>query len=143
MRIVMTSLVVLTLMACNKPAETTADANAVDANAMADANAVATPAAFQINETSWEWTDKDGKAMQQSTDASGNYVVSSGAEHIDHGTVAMVDGKVCFTSAMDKKGPECWTVAETAVGETLDSTSDKGEKLAVKRVAYVAAPPMK
>lgn len=143
MRIVMTSLVVLTLMACNKPAETTADANAVDANAMADANAVATPAAFQINETSWEWTDKDGKAMQQSTDASGNFVVSSGTEHVDHGTAAMIDGKVCFTSAMDKEGPECWTVAETAVGETLNSTSDKGEKLAVKRVAYVAAPPMK
>lgn len=143
MRIVMTSLAVLALMACSKPAETTADANTSDANAMADANAVATPAAFQLNETSWEFTNQDGKAIQQSIDASGNYVQSSGAEHVDHGTSAMIDGKACFTSAMTKEGQVCWTTAETAVGATLDSTSDKGEKLAVKRVAYVAVPPMK
>ena len=51
MRIVMTSLAVLALMACNKPAETTtenvAEENmAMDANAM-DANAMATPAASE------------------------------------------------------------------------------------------------
>ena len=147
MRIVMTSLAVLALMACNKPAETTNDMNAADANAAMDsnatmdANAMATPAAFQLNETSWEYS-QDGKPRQESIDANGNYVITSGKEHIDHGTVAMVDGKACFTSAMDKKGPICWTVAETAIEATLDTTSDKGEKLMVKRVAYVPAPPM-
>ncbi|MBA3667333.1 MAG: hypothetical protein H0W65_06390 [Sphingomonas sp.] len=143
MRIVMTSLAVLALVACNKPAKT-ADSNmadnnmAMDGNAM-DANAMAMPAAFQINETTWEFTE-DGKPMTETVDASGNYVAWSGDKHIDHGTAAMVDGKVCFTSAMDKMGPECWTTTETAVGATLNTTSDKGKKLAVKRVAYMAVP---
>lgn len=142
MRIVMTSLAVLALVACNKPADTTenvAEENmAMDANAM-DANAVATPAAFQLNETTWEFTD-DGKAMTESIDASGNYVTWSGAEHIDHGTSAMKDDKACFTSAMDKEGEVCWTTQAVEIGQSMDTTSDKGKKLTVKRVAYVAVP---
>ncbi|HEU4499796.1 MAG TPA: hypothetical protein VFR60_10700, partial [Sphingomicrobium sp.] len=67
MRIVITSLAVLALVACSQPAETTNDANAEDANMAMDANATAdanmvTPAAFQINETTWEFT-LDGKAQ--------------------------------------------------------------------------------
>ena len=142
MRIVMTSLVVLALVACNKPADTTenvAEENmAMDANAM-DANAVATPAAFQLNETTWEFTD-DGKPMTETIDASGNYVAWSGSEHIDHGTAVVKDGKACFTSAMDKEGEVCWTAAETAIGASMDTTSDKGKKLTVKRVEYMAVP---
>lgn len=143
MRIVMTSLAVLALMACQKPAEPANDMNAVEENVAADENAMdanmATPAGFQINETSWEFT-REGKATTESIDANGNYVAWSGEEHIDHGTVAMKDGKACFDSAMDKEGPECWTTAETAIGQTFETTSDKGEKLTVKRIAYVAAP---
>jgi len=142
MRIVMTSLAVLALVACNKPADTTenvAEENmAMDANAM-DANAVATPAAFQLNETTWEFTD-DGKAMTESIDASGNFVAWSGKEHIDHGTSVMKDGKACFTSAMDKEGEICWTTQPVEIGQSMDTTSDKGKKLTVKRVAYVAVP---
>ena len=143
MRIVMTSLAVLALVACNKPAETTteniAEENmAMDANAM-DANAVATPAAFQINETTWEFTRK-GKATTETIDASGNYVAWSGDEHVDHGTAVMKDGKACFTSAMDQEGEVCWTTADTAIGSSMDTTSDKGEKLTVKRVEYMAVP---
>ena len=143
MRIVMTSLAVLALMACNKPAETTtenvAEENmAMDANAM-DANAMATPAGFQINETTWEFT-REGKATTESIDASGNYVAWSGAEHIDHGTSVMKDGKACFTSAMDKEGEVCWTTQPTEIGQSMETTSDKGEKLTVKRVAFVAVP---
>jgi hypothetical protein len=143
MRIVMTSLAVLALMACQKPAEPANDMNAVEENVAADENVVdanmVTPAGFQINETSWEFT-RDGKATTESIDANGNYVAWSGEEHIDHGTVAMKDGKACFDSAMDQEGPECWTTAETAIGQTFETTSDKGEKLTVKRIAYVAAP---
>ncbi len=142
MRIVMTSLAVLALVACNKPADTTenvAEENmAMDANAMG-ANAVATPAAFQLNETTWEFTD-DGKAMTESIDASGNYVTWSGAEHINHGTSVMKDDKACFTSAMDKEGEVCWTTQAVEIGQSMDTTSDKGKKLTVKRVAYVAVP---
>ena len=139
MRIVMTSLAVLALVACSKPAETTNEANVADAN-VAIPDEVA-PAAFQLNETSWEFT-RDGKAQSESIDASGNYVVNAGAEHIDHGTSAMKDGKACFTSAMTDEGEVCWTVQPTEIGQSFEAVSDKGEKLTVKRVAYVPAPAM-
>jgi len=45
--------------------------------------------------------------MQESVDANGNYIITSGAEHIDHRTAVMKDGKACFTSAMTKEGEEC------------------------------------
>ena len=132
MRIVMTSLAVLALVACGRPADTANDANAADAN-------MVVPAAFEIKETSWEFTD-DGKATTESIDATGNYVAWSGTEHIDHGTAVMKDDKACFTSAMDKEGEICWTTAQTEVGQTFETTSDKGKKLTVKRIAFVAVP---
>jgi hypothetical protein len=137
MRIVMTSLAVLALVACSKPAETTTETNVADANAAA-AN-MAIPAAFQLNETTWEFT-QDGKAQTESIDASGNYVAWSGAEHIDHGISVMKDGKACFTSAMNQEGETCWTTQPVEIGQSMETTSDKGEKLTVKRVAYMAAP---
>jgi hypothetical protein len=139
----MTSLAVLALLACNKPAEpaanNAADANlAMEANATMDANMV-TPAGFQLNETSWEFT-MDGKAQTETIDASGNYVAWAGTEHIDHGTAVMKDDKACFDSAMDKEGETCWTTSPTEVGQSFEATSDKGEKLTVKRIAYTAVP---
>lgn len=110
------------------------DVNVADANA-ADANMSGTALA-SLNETTWEYTE-EGKPMQLSVDASGNYITNSGTEHIDHGTAAMKDGKVCFTSAMNKDGEMCWTDPMVAVGASAESTSDSGEKLTVKRVAYV------
>ena len=143
MRIVMTSLAVLALMACNKPAEPADDMNAADANVAMDANAadanMATPAAFSINETSWEFT-QDGKAQTETIDASGNYVAWAGTEHIDHGTAVMKDGKACFTSAMTKEGEVCWSDPKVEVGQSGETTSDKGEKLTVRRVAFMAVP---
>ena len=143
MRIVMTSLAMLALVACNKPAETTNDVNAADANVAMETNAedanVATPAGFQINETSWEFT-RDGQPQTETIDASGNYVQWSGDKHVDHGTAVMKDGKACFTSAMDKEGEVCWTTAPTEVGQSMETTSDKGEKLTVTRIAFVAVP---
>jgi hypothetical protein len=143
MRIVMTSLAVLALVAC-KPAGTANDMNAVAENAAMDenamgANAMVAPAAFQIDETSWTYTDKDGQAIQESIDATGNYIANSGAKHVDHGTAVMKDDKACFTSAMTKEGEVCWTTQPTEVGQSFDTMSDKGEKLTVTRVAYVAA----
>ena len=138
MRIVMTSLAVLALMACNKPAETTTE-NVAEENMAMDANAMATPAGFQINETTWEFT-REGKATTESIDASGNYVAWAGAEHVDHGTSVMKDGKACFTSAMDKEGEVCWTTSPTEIGQSFDTTSDKGEKLTVRRIAFMPVP---
>lgn len=144
MRIVMTSLAVLALVACGKPAETTNDMNAADANMTMDANAtadanMATPAGFQINETTWEFT-REGEAQIESIDANGNYVAWSGDKHLDHGTAVVKDDKVCFTSAMDQEGEVCWTTSPTEVGQSFETTSDKGEKLTVKRVAFMAVP---
>lgn len=114
------------------------DMNAEEANAM-DANAMATPAAFEIKGTSWEFT-RDGKMENETIDADGNYVAWSGDKHVDHGTAVMKDGKACFTSAMDKEGEVCWTTAPTEVGQSFDTTSDKGEKLTVKRIAFLEVP---
>ena len=142
MRALFMAVAVAALAGCNQqeaaaPAE---DANvAMDANATADANAADANASgtalASINETSWEFT-RDGKPMVESIDAKGNYIVNSGTEHIDHGTVVMKDGKACFTSAMTKEPEECWTDPKIAVGATGETTSDKGEKLTLKRVAY-------
>ncbi|WP_310468822.1 hypothetical protein [Sphingomonas sp.] len=141
----MRSLILLAAVAaiagCSQQPAAEPDANAAaDANVAADANAVDANAAgtalAQINETTWEFTE-DGKPMQESIDAKGNYIVNSGKEHIDHGTVVMKDGKACFTSAMTKEGEDCWSDPKLAVGESGETTSDKGEKLAIKRTAYV------
>ena len=111
------------------------EANAADAN-VADANVAGTELA-SINETTWEFTDpKTKKAVRESVDATGNYVAMAGTEHFDHGTAVLKDGKACFDSAMDKEGPTCWTDPKVAEGQSGETTSDKGEKLTVKRVAY-------
>ena len=112
------------------------DLAATDTN-MPDANMAAPAALASINETSWEFTDaKSKKPIQESVDAAGKYIAVSGKEHIDHGTAVMKDGKACFTSAMEKEGEVCWTDPMLAVGASGEATSDKGEKLTVKRVAY-------
>lgn len=145
MRIVMTSLAVLALVACGRPAETTNDMNmamdanmSMDANMAMDSNAM-TPAAFQLNETTWEFT-REGKTQTETIDAGGNYVAWSGDEHIDHGTAVMKEDKACFTSAMDKEGEVCWTTSPVEIGQSMETLSDKGETLTVKRVAFMAVP---
>ena len=126
------------LAACSKEAPPPSeDANlAADANMTIENDVVATPAAFSINETSWEYVEK-GKPIQESVDASGNYISTSGTEHVDHGKAVMKDGKACFTSAMTKEGEVCWTDPKLEVGASGETVSDKGEKLPIKRIAYV------
>ena len=127
----------LVLAACEKPAETSVAATNNVAEA-ANTAAAAPVALASINETTWEFTDPEtGKAIQESVDATGNYIANAGAEHFDHGTAVMKDGKACFTSAMNKDGEICWTDPMLAEGQSGETTSDKGEKLIVKRVAYV------
>ena len=127
---------VAALSACQQKAAEPAN----DVNVAADAAApAATPAAFTINETSWEYIDpKTKKAVQESIDAGGNYITTAGAEHFDHGTAIDKDGKACFTSAMNKDGEMCWTDPKIEPGASGETVNDKGEKLAIKRIAYVA-----
>ena len=140
MRKIMLIAAVAALSACQqKAAEPANDANVAAAEAPA-----ATPAAFSINETSWEFIDPQAKKLvQESIDADGNYVTWAGAEHVDHGTAVDRDGKACFTSAMNKDGEMCWTDPKIEVDASGETVNDKGEKLAIKRIAYVVAPPMK
>ena len=135
MRKLMMIAAVVALSACNKN-EATAPAN--DANVAAIEAPAVTPAAMSLNETTWTFTDKDGKKIEESIDASGNYISTVGAAHEDHGTMVMKDAKACFTSAMTKDGEMCWTMVDTAIGATTETVSDKGDKLMVTRVAYVA-----
>src|SRR5215218_4115114 len=140
MRLTICLTAAVALCACSKAAETPAADNVVEANMAAPA---ATPAAMQINETSWTYTDKDGTKVEESVDASGKYVSTSTAgKHVDHGKAWVQDDKVCFDSAMDKEGESCWTAKQTEIGQSTEVTSDKGEKLTVTRIAYVPPPPM-
>jgi len=96
----------------------------------------AEPATPGINQTSWTYT-LNGTKMRESIDADGNYITQDLAgKHIDHGTAVMKDDKVCFTSAMNDKGEECWMSKHVKVGQSAVATSDKGEKLKVTKVKY-------
>ena len=99
--------------------------------------AIAKPAAFQLNETTWTYVDHGVKA-RESIDANGNYIENAvSGKHIDHGTAVMKGGKACFTSAMTKDGEMCWTTKPVKIGQSMVTTNDKGEKLKVTRVKYV------
>jgi hypothetical protein len=98
----------------------------------------AAPAAFQLNETTWTFTDNKGVKVQESIDGKGNFIAQSvEGKHLDHGISVMKNGKACFTSAMTKEGEMCWTTQAVAIGQSMVTTSDKGEKLTVTRTAYV------
>ena len=108
-------------------------------SAQAHPEAAAAHAPFQLNETTWTYVDK-GTKVQESIDASGNYIEHSVAgKHLDHGTAVMKGGKACFTSAMTKEGEVCWTTPHSAVkiGNSFVATSDKGRKVKVTRLKYV------
>jgi hypothetical protein len=101
------------------------------------ASAAPAKSKFQLTHTTWTYTDKGGAKVQESIDADGNYIANEvSGKHLDHGTAVMKSGKACFTSAMNKKGPTCWTTRSVKVGEAMKTVSNKGEKLTVTRVDY-------
>jgi hypothetical protein len=109
----------------------------VAGSAPADAKTAAKPAAFQLNETTWTYVDH-GKKVRESIDADGNYIENAvSGKHVDHGTAVMKADKACFTSAMTKQGERCWTTKPVKIGHSMVTTSDKGQKLKVTRVAYM------
>lgn len=107
------------------------------ASGQADAKKATKTATFQLNQTSWTYTDKKEGKVKESIDPDGNYITQTvGGKHVDHGTAVMKDKKACFTSAMTKDGEICWTTTPVAVGHSMKTVSDKGEKLTVHRIAY-------
>lgn len=122
---------IATLSACGSPEPEQTEAPVAEAE---------TPAIAPLFETSWTFT-RDDKAYRESIDADGAYIANlvtdSGEEHFDHGTYEMVDGKHCFTSAMNDDGQICWTAPDTiAVGETAVATSVAGDELSITRQEY-------
>ena len=102
-----------------------------------DTDAAPKPAAFQLNETTWTFTDDKLGKVEESIDADGNYISqTAGGKHLDHGVAAMKDDKACFTSAMTKEGEICWTTGPVEIGGSMVTTSDTGRKLKVTRVKY-------
>ena len=94
-------------------------------------------APFQLNKTTWTYTYK-GKYVRESVDADGNFISQNRAgKQVDNGTSVMKDGKACFTSSVTKDGEVCWTTKSVAIGHSMVTHSDKGEKLKVTRVKYV------
>src|SRR6478672_3012473 len=102
----------------------------------ASTSAGAKSATFQLKETTWTFVDKDGTKVKESIDADGNFIANSadGKKHLDHGTSVMKGSKACFTSAMDKEGEVCWTTKPVKIGQSMETTNDKGRKLKVTRV---------
>ena len=88
--------------------------------------------AFEIKNTSWTFVDPEKKVKARESVEN-----ALSGKHLDHGTAVMKDGKACFTSAMNSDGEMCWTTRPVKIGHSMVTTNDKGEKLQVKRVAYV------
>jgi hypothetical protein len=104
---------------------------------VASSHAAVAKTAFQLNKTTWTFTDKNGTQVKESIDADGKFIAQSTAgKHLDHGTSVMKADKACFTSLMTKDGEVCWTTSPVKVGQSMDTVSDKGEKLKVTRVDY-------
>jgi len=102
----------------------------------ASSTQVVAKSTFQINSTSWKFIQK-GQSLRMSVDANGNYIENTATgKHKDHGTVVMKGDKVCFTSAMNSEGEDCWTTRPVSVGHSMMTKSDKGEKLTVTRIKY-------
>jgi hypothetical protein len=94
-------------------------------------------AAFQLNETTWTFTDPKAGKLKESIDAHGNYITETiGGKHFDHGAAVMKDAKACFTSAMSKDGEICWTTGPVKIGHSMVTHSSKGQKLTVTRLKY-------
>ena len=96
------------------------------------------PAALQHQQHDLGLRDKkEGKLGIRSTPTAITSRNTVGGKHIDHGTAVMKDGKACFTSAMTKDGEGAGRPRPGQIGHSMVTTSDKGEKLRVTRVAYV------
>jgi hypothetical protein len=104
----------------------------------------ASPSKFKLNGITWVFVEEHGAKVRETVDHDGNYVARTFVgKELDHGTAVMKGSKVCFTSEVDNSGEVCWTTRPLNIGQSMVSTSDKGEKLKVTRVKYVAMKPRK
>lgn len=69
-----------------------------------------------------------------SIDADGNWTSVDEEGNPTEGTSAIVDGKICFTSAAEEEA-ECWTNEAPGEDGSFSSTSDAGETVTVTPAA--------
>jgi hypothetical protein len=126
------------LVGCHKAenkSEQSAENEALNSGA---ATAAATPAAMTTANGStpgtFEVVMKDGKKGQSILNGDGSYVDKDPSGKETKGTWNVTGGKTCFDPD-GSEGPTCY--AESAVGAdgSFTATSDKGEKVTVKKVS--------
>ena len=77
--------------------------------------------------------------MQESIDATGKYI-----DRVGQGSISIMargdQGRQGLLHQRDEQGRRgMLDRSDLAIGQSVETTSDKGEKLTVKRTAYVAA----
>ena len=123
---------------CQKPATTSNETNeTAAANSAATAPAPAPAAMVTANGSTpgtYEVTTKDGKIGHTVLNADGTYVDTDPSGKETKGAWSVTGGKTCFDPE-GAEGPACY--AEGAVGAdgSFTATSDKGEKVTVKKVS--------
>jgi hypothetical protein len=123
------------LVGCQKPADqsnqtatnaATMPAPAPVAAAMVTANG-STPGTFEV-------TTKDGKTGHTVLNADGTYVDTDPKGKETKGTWNVTGGKTCFDPE-GAEGPACYAETAVAADGSFTATSDKGEKVTVKKVS--------
>ena len=108
------------------------------AEAPAEEEAMEEAAAPAANEGpgTFEVTYADGSVGTVTTTAEGTFTATLG-DQSGTGTVAQVDGKLCFDPEGDdpEQPTRCWTNSEVGDDGTWTSTSDDGETVTVKVAA--------
>lgn len=111
------------------------------AEAPAEEEAMEEAAAPAANEGpgTFEVTYADGSVGTVTTTAEGTFTATLG-DQSGTGTVAEVDGKLCFDPEGDdpEQPTRCWTNSEPGEDGSWTSTSDDGETVTVKVAAAAA-----
>jgi hypothetical protein len=123
---------------CQKPATTSNETNeTAAANSAATAPAPAPAAMVTANGSTpgtYEVTTKDGKKGHTVLNADGTYVDTDPSGKETKGAWNVTGGKTCFDPE-GAEGPACYTEGAVGADGSFTATSDKGEKVTVKKVS--------
>jgi len=121
--VLLTASAALALVACDKPIPAP-DANAVAMNA--DANMTTTPANWTGFEPGfYVVTAADGSKNDFELKDDGTFTVTDAAGKVTTGTIAMKEGKGCFTPVGGTE--KCWTNAAPGADGSWTATATDGE----------------
>jgi hypothetical protein len=121
-----------TLAGCSE-ADTTADANAVDANAAAEPAAEAAGEHFPMAAGTYEYIRSDGTSGVNTVKADGTFsnAVTGGA--VETGTWAEENGQSCLTPATGEK--RCYTFTKPDAEGNFTGTLANGVTVKIKKTA--------